>query len=300
MPLVLKSPPVPLSMRVAVLVTALVLAANTAYAAEATPVWNVTGLDNPESVAVDLKTGTLYVSNVAGDLTAKDGNGYIAKLSLDGRVIEQKWVIGLNAPKGLALVQDKLYVADIDQLVEIDVPGRKITKTYPAAGAKFLNDVTASTDDTIFVSDTGTDTIWTLKDGKLTNWLQSADLVGPNGLCVIGDELIVASWGRDGKSGAPAAKGHLLRVALLSKKISPWSQGGPEGNLDGVTADGRGRLLVTSAMEGALYRVPANGPATKLLSLPQSAADLTCSVEKDLVIIPFLMKGNVAAYKLPD
>lgn len=292
-------PPVLRPFRVAVLAAGLLLTMNTAWAEEATPVWNVTGFDNPESVAIDLKAGTLYVSNVAGDLTAKDGNGYIAKLSLDGKMIEQKWLIGLNAPKGLVLVRDKLYVADIDQLVEVDVANRKITHTYPAAGAKFFNDATSTSDGSIFVSDTGTDTIWELKDGKFQVWLQSPDLIGPNGLCVIGDELVVAPWGRDASGTTPAAKGRLLRVSLETKKIVPWPAPGPEGNLDGVTADGGGRLLVTSFMEGALYSVPPNGPATKLFSLPQSSADLACSVEKDLAIIPFLMKGNVAAYKLP-
>ena len=90
---------------------------------------------------VDPATGAIYVSNIVGALMQKDGNGFIAKLNGDGKVMTRQWVKGLDAPTGLALHDRTLYVADVDQLVEINAASGEIIKRYPANGATFLNDV---------------------------------------------------------------------------------------------------------------------------------------------------------------
>src|SRR5688572_2247980 len=83
--------------------------------------WEKTGFKTPESALPVPAEGFAYVSNVAGQPTDKDGNGFISKVSLaDGKVIALEWAKGLDAPKGLALAGGKLYTADIDKLVEID------------------------------------------------------------------------------------------------------------------------------------------------------------------------------------
>ena len=74
---------------------------------------------------------------------AKDGVGFISKVSPDGKMVEAEWVKGLNAPKGLVMSGDKLYVSDVDQLVEIDVNSGKVTNTWTAEGSQFLNDTAA-------------------------------------------------------------------------------------------------------------------------------------------------------------
>ena len=93
------------------------------------------GLDGPESAVLDAAQGVIYVSNVNGDASAADGNGYIAKLSLKGEILDKEWVTGLNAPKGLALHDGKLYVSDIDELAVIDTASGKITAKHKAPGA---------------------------------------------------------------------------------------------------------------------------------------------------------------------
>ena len=74
-----------------------------AGAAAAAPekIWQAEGLDEPESAVLDTSGGVLYVSNVNGDASAADGNGYISKLSLEGEILDKEWLTGLNAPKGL-------------------------------------------------------------------------------------------------------------------------------------------------------------------------------------------------------
>ena len=111
--------------------------------AEAAPklLWETKGLAQPESVVVDPATGAIYVSNIVGAVMQKDGNGFIAKLNGDGKVVTRQWVKGLDSPTGLALHDRTLYVADVDQLVEINAASGEIVKRYPAKGATFLNDL---------------------------------------------------------------------------------------------------------------------------------------------------------------
>ncbi len=78
-------------------------------------------LKTPESVYYDEDRDVLYVSNINGDPTGKTGDGFISKLNLDGSVKEMKWVTGLDAPKGMAVFDGKLYVSDIQNLVVINI-----------------------------------------------------------------------------------------------------------------------------------------------------------------------------------
>jgi hypothetical protein len=83
----------------------------------------------PESVFFDGDAKILYATNIDGtDPWGKDGKGSVAKVGLDGKVIATEWVSGLNAPKGMGLYKGKLYVADLNELVVIDIAGGKIDK----------------------------------------------------------------------------------------------------------------------------------------------------------------------------
>ena len=174
----------------------------------------------PESVVFDKENNILYVSNMQGDPFSKDGNGFISKVDLDGKIVKLKWIEGLHAPKGLAISKGKLYVGDVDQLIEIDIKAGKISKKLDAAGASFLNDVTVDTYGNVYVSDTFTDTIYRLNTfGQLTTWLYSPKLEAPNGLHYEKGQIIVGSWGHPTDGFAPAVVGHLKTIALKNKEI---------------------------------------------------------------------------------
>ena len=147
------------------------LAVAPAGAAGLTQVWEATGLKQPESAVYDPAKDTIYVSNVNGEPVGKDGNGFVSKLSPDGKVTELEWAKGLDAPKGMALVGDTLYVADIDTLVAIDTASGEVKQRYPAPGAKLLNDVTADSQGRVYVTDLLTNSIWRLEGGGFAAWL---------------------------------------------------------------------------------------------------------------------------------
>jgi sugar lactone lactonase YvrE len=268
--------------------------------AEAAPklLWETKGLAQPESVVVDPATGAIYVSNIVGAVMQKDGNGFIAKLSGDGKVLTRQWVKGLDAPTGLALHDRTLYVADVDELVEINAASGEIIKRYPANGATFLNDVAVDADGTVYVSDTPTNTIWRLKDGSFEPWLANDKLNGPNGLLVQGDTLIVASLGRIPSVGQKQELAGLSQISLKDQAVSAIGNGQPIGNLDGLELLQPGVYLVTDWAAGALYRVDAKGKAERLIDLNQGSADLTYLPDKKIVLIPMMLDNSLVAYRL--
>jgi DNA-binding beta-propeller fold protein YncE len=268
-------------------------------------------LKNPESVAYAAKQNILFVSNVNGEPDQKDQNGFISKVSpSNGSIIELNWVTGLNAPKGIAISNDgsKLYVSDITDLVEIDIASGKIIKHFNAQGSAFLNDVVADNQGNIYVSDTGTNTIYKL-DTNLANstsssleaWLQSPQLNGPNGLHVDNNKnkLIVVSFGPLSKPG-----GGIEVIDLKNKIISSLGKEGttsPFGGLDGIESDASNtHYYVTDNPAGKVYAVNANGTGyVALIDLhTQGAADLGSILGQSTIIIPLMQDNKLVAYKL--
>ena len=263
------------------------------------PAWQTeTSFEQPESVVYDSKQELLFVSNVSGAPNEANGKGYISQLSIDGKLIEQHWLTGLNAPKGMALVGDTLYVADIDQLVAIDIKSKKVSMRYPAPNAKFLNDVAADAQGHVYVSDMLTNTIHRLSQGTFEVWLDDDALEAPNGLLIEGKNLIVASWGNMTDGFATDIAGHLKIIDITSKKIQSLGDKTSAGNLDGIEQDGEGNYFVTDWMTGKLLNIAPNGTSTTLVKLDQGSADLTVLKQQQLIIIPMMLSNNVIAYRI--
>ena len=273
-------------------------ALSAAHAGAPKKLWELKGFDAPELVVFDPASNALYVSNIGGKIWQKDRNGFLAKVSSDGKMIERNWLTGLNSPTGLALDGGKLYVADIDQLVEIDIASKSIAKRYPAPGAKWFNDVASDGKGVVYVADSATNTIWRLKDGKFEAWLTDDALNAPNGLHVEGDTLIVAPFGAMAEAGKEARLAHLLVVSLNDKSIKQLGIGLAFGNLDGVEPIEPGVYLVTDWASGPLYRVDAQGNVVRLLDLHQGTADLTYLPETKTILIPMMLDNALVAYKL--
>ena len=268
-------------------------------AAAAAPklLWEAKGLEQPESVVQDPVTGAIYVSNIAGAIMQKDGTGFISKLRPDGTVVTREWVKELNAPTGLALHDRTLYVADVDELIEINVASGEITNRYPAKGAIFLNDVAAGEDGTVYASDTPMNTIWRLKGGSFEPWFANDVLNGPSGLLVQGDKLIVASFGKLPGEGQKQELGGLLAVDIEKQAVSTIGND-RLGNLDGLQALQPGAYLVTDWAAGGLYRVAAKGEAERLIKLGKGSADFIYLPDKKTTLIPIMLNNSLVAYAL--
>ncbi len=257
------------------------------------PAWKtVPVLKVPESVCYDPTAGVLYVSNINGKPTEKNGQGFISKLSAEGEILTLQWATGLNAPKGMAIHDGKLYVSDIDRLVSIDLANGKIVQTFPAAGGQFLNDVAVDEEGRVYVSDMSdkNSVIYRLEAGKLTVWLQGPEIKSPNGLFYHAGVLYIGNSG-DGKIKA---------VEVASKKITTVAEVG--SGIDGLIRDKAGFFLV-SDWRGKTSLVTQEGRLFVLLDTTDqnvNSADLGYIPDKRLVLIPTFFDNRVAAYRLVE
>lgn len=239
-----------------------------------------------ESVIYDKANDILYVANINGAPDGKDGNGFISKLGLDGKVTEVQWVKGMDAPKGMGIANGKLYVTDIDRVHEIDIATGKITKTYKVPGAKFLNDITTDGAGKVYVSDSGGGTISVIENGKLSKWIEN--LQGPNGVFAEGNEILTVLW--DGKT--------LNVIDPASKQLTVKTDSIENG--DGIEAIGNGEYLVSS-WNGMVHHIGADWKKTLVLDTRAdsvNAADIEYIQDKNLLLIPTFFKNKVVAYEL--
>ncbi len=246
-----------------------------------------TVLTTCESVIYDPANDILYVANINGVPDVKDGNGFISRVSLDGKVTTTQWVTGMDAPKGMGIYNGKLYVTDIDRIHEIDIASGKISNTYPAEGATFLNDITVDESGKVYISDSGMGNILLLDNGTVTVWMSG--LEGPNGLLAEGDNLKMASFA----AGTFNTIDRNKQVTLVADNIE---------NGDGVKAVGDGGYLVSS-WNGMVHYVDPDGKAKLILDTRAdsvNAADIEYIADKKLLLVPGFFKNKVIAYELSN
>ncbi len=249
-------------------------------------IWLTEGLSVPESVLVyrSGKSNFLLVSQIDGESNTKDGKGGIAKMGLDGDLDDVNWVTGLNAPKGMAHFDGKLYVADVDELVVINIKSAEIEKKVIVPGAVFLNDVTVDSKGAVFVSDMKTGKIHRYAGNVLSDYVTKVENV--NGLKAIGSNLVVG------------AGTHLYLIDNKKNRLeiaSGFAQG-----IDGVESMNKGDFLV-SCWAGLLYYVHLGGKLDVLLDSQKegiNTADIGFDGETQMVYVPNFLKNSVTAYKV--
>lgn len=241
-------------------------------------------LKTPESVLFDAKDKILYVSNIDGAPGAKDGKGSIGKVGLDGKIIAADWVSGLHAPKGMGLYKNKLYVADLDEIVVIDVKNAKIIQHIPVEGAVFLNDISINKKGTVYVSDSRAFKVHRLEKGFVTTILQN--LQGPNGLLAVGDDLLVLD------------KGRMVKM-LDGGQVSAITEG-MDPSTDGIEMVKPNEYIV-SCWSGVVYYLFQDGNKETLLDTRTqkiNSADIGYDAKKRIVYIPTFYKNSIVAYEL--
>jgi hypothetical protein len=235
----------------------------------------------PESV-LPVKN-ILYVSLIDGAGWNADSKGAVGKLSTEGEILDSTWITGLNAPKGMGIAGNRLFVADINQVIVIDIQKGIIEKKIAVDSARGLNDITVTDKGIVFVSDSRTGKIWRIENGAPALYLDS--IRGVNGLKAIKDDLYIGA----GKQFLKAdAKKQITKVADL-----------PQG-IDGIEPIGNGDFLLT-AWGGYTWYVSADGRVETLLETHQqrkNTADLGYDQQKKIVYVPTFNAKTVVAYRL--
>ena len=257
----------------------------------------IAGLEHPESVALDTRRQVLYLSNFGPALkpTLRDGRGYISKLSLEGQVLEERFLPGpgqrLHKPKGLWVEDQRLWVTDIDSVWVFDLKSKR-GRRLGLPGARFANDL-ITRGQKLYVSDTASGTIYlvTPADFLDTTARVSKLLVrpglGPNGLALTRrGRLLVAGFVQDG-SGRIYEIGPQGATALTP----------PLGQLDGLALMPDDTMLYTDWAGGGLYALKGKASPRLLSGGFQGPADFALvpreGGKRYQAVVPDLVRGRL-------
>lgn len=266
-----------------------------------TKIATTTGFQTPESVLWDQARDVYFVSNINGSPNAKDGNGYISRLDTAGHVTDSAFIRGLNAPKGMALVHDTLWVSDIDVVRAFDARTGAAVATVAVPGAIFLNDVTAAPDGSLYITDTairftasggvehpGSDQIFRIApDRRVSSAIKGDTLGRPNGI----------TW--------DAANDRFIVVPFNAPSIFAWKPGDAAptiiatgaGGYDGVEVAGDA-IWVSSWADSSVYRY-RSGEGTNLIKGVPSPADIGYDSKRRRVLIPVFTGNRVEIWQVP-
>ncbi len=261
----------------------------------------------PEAVLYDDKRDVLYVSNFNVDGGFLAGRSepkrreFISKVDPNGSILELEWVGGLEAPTGMAIHDEMLYIVERGNLVRIDIENARIVGRVAIPDASFPNDVAMDADGTGYISDNGRQPatgIYRYANGKIEPWISSEQVNRPNGLLIDGSELIAY----DNKRQALVAIGLADRQVRTIAPIA--SDAGAVG--DGLVRIAEETYLVT-AWSGPSWRVRPDGRVTALLDTSRLApvegqqvnnADAGFVPGRKLWVIPTFMDHRLLAYEL--
>lgn len=283
--------------------------AATSAPAEAQKVGETSGLRVPEAVRYDPDLDVYFISNINGNPSQRDNNGYVVRVHADSlnavTVLAEggKRGINLNAPKGLAIQGDTLFVTDINMLRRF----HKRTGEYLGAvslreyNATFLNDIAIGPDG-VYITDTGIqfdeqgnmthpgeNRVYKVNGLRVTIVLRGDSLMNPNGI----------AW--------DAKNARFILAPFGGPNLQAWNPGtevttnlvaGP-GGYDGVEVLGNGNILVSSWTDSTVHVVHGGSHIMPLVRNVASPADIGVDTKRNVVAIPRFNDGKVEYYKIP-
>jgi hypothetical protein len=266
------------------------------------------GFELPESAAHDAVADVYLVSNLgfpAPDESplARNGNGFISRLSPAGEVLALRWIEGtaeqpLHTPTGILVVGDVLHVVDREAVKHYDrATGAWLGATALPANASLPNDVCVGNRGELYVTDTGlgldlaptgTDAVYRIRDGVVSTFAAGSWLANPNGCTTNGANVIVTSFAEPGAVYGLNPSGRMSLIASMPAG---------SGQIDSVVRVG-GSLYVSSWSSGAVYRMSMGGSRiTRVLDL-DTPADLGHDAVRNRLLVPSLFGNSLLIHPL--
>jgi DNA-binding beta-propeller fold protein YncE len=255
----------------------------------------VTNLQSPYSFVSSTSGTEYFISSVNGDPESADNNGFITKLDASGKILNLKFIQGgmdgvtLNAPKGMASVEQTLYVADLSQLRMFDAGtgkpiGSLTIPTAPGQAPPSLTDVAYDGAGLLYCSDQHANRIYRVQIAQRKVALLVADpsLAGPAGLAVHpkSGQLIAVSWEK-GKIFAITPEGAVSEIFSNGFFSSRFS------NLRGVDFDRWGNMYVSDFTTGKVWRMTWDKRFQVIAEYLPSPGDLGIDRTNNLILVPY-------------
>lgn len=257
--------------------------------------WTIdTGLVHPESVLLASDSSYYLVSNIGTDESDSTPNGFISKVSLDGKILELKWLDSIQSPKGQAIFGEKYYVSALDELIEVSLKTGKILNRFGDKSIVFLNDVCVDNKGKVYVSDMKGNAIFCLNtDKKLEKIFQSNSMLHPNGVFWQNDFLYIGGWG---KSFDGDEKGYFMKLDLSNSTLKNIINE-KLGRLDGIQSF-EDSFLVSSWQDGILYKISKTGEVQQILKSETSLGDFLYNSKDQTLILPLNFQNKLVKTSL--
>lgn len=236
----------------------------------------------PETV-LPLPDNTLLVSNVCD--FRQQGNGFLTLLDTVGKVLDWQIVEGLDAPLGMAMLNDTLYLIDNNQLKTFKWPGYEPLKTV-GLDTTVANDLAVSTQGLVYITDTAKhQVIRLLPDGTQSVLTGMSQFESANGIAIDNNHLYVG--GR-----------RLWCVNLLDGSVETI---GPEwvADIDGIEFEADGTIQITP-VGGPLIRYLSDSDIEVITGPGVSSANHGYAENLQLALIPTGFDNTVIAIRIPD
>jgi hypothetical protein len=267
------------------------------------PALSVIGdLRAPESVLHDRERDLYYISNINGGMLTRDGNGFISRVDPRTMRVELEWIAkGLDAPNGMAILGETLYVSDITAVKKFDRRTGAPRGEVPLPGATFINDI-ATDGRNLYVSDTGiavgpgvqfvptgTDAIWKItpsssSSDRATKIASGRELRNPNGLDFLDGKLRVVTFGSNELYELDGARQKTIRRF-------------PGEQLDGLVHLEDGSSVVTSWEADEIF-LDEDGKVRAILASIPSPADIGYDSKRHRLLVPRPMNNQVTIHPL--
>lgn len=257
----------------------------------------VTGFEGPEAVRYDPDQDAYFVSNFTGGGNDRDSTGFISKLLPDGTIESLRFITGteehpLHAPRGMFITGSTLWAADMDGVHGFNRSTGEQTDfiDFTSLNPGFLNDIAASADGVLYVTDTGTNTLYRIEGNTpvvVTDELPHA----PNGITLHPESgvLVLAPWG-----GALTYHAWSVQGDSLSEFVS----GESGGNFDGIEFYA-GKLLSASQRDSSLH-VLDDMQDVKYITMPGRPADIGLDTQRNQIAVPYIALNRVDIWQLPS
>lgn len=256
----------------------------------------VSGFDGPEAVRYDPDRDLYFVSNFTGGGNDRDANGFISTLLPDGSIQALQFMTGtdeypLHAPRGMYIAGDTLWAADVDGVHGFDrITGEQNAFIdFTSLNPGFLNDISASADGTLYVTDTGTNTLYRI-NGTTPVVVSSELPYPPNGITRDPETglLVLAPWGG-------ALTYHAWDPA--AEELTEFIMGESGGNIDGIEFY-RDRLLAASQRDSSLHVIEGDQDLV-YITMPGRPADIGLDIQRSQVAVPYIALNRVDIWQLP-
>lgn len=248
----------------------------------------IEGLDLPECLVVDPVSGDIFVSNVVTDSEGywdKDNNGFISRLSPDGQIKDLHWLTSSDAmpihgPKGMCILNGKLYFNDIDTLKYCSLDNPSKVQTINISGAAQLNDL-ATDGQNIWTTDTAKGKIFCITPNG--DVIEKCNLEAVNGVTCIGGKVFAVSWGlHEIFEIDPEGKKEPAAFGLADNFLA----------LDCIEQLDDGSFIVSDWKANMLYSISADRKTITELMTIQSPADFALDRNKELLYIPATLNNR--------